>query len=195
MAQSTPPLAEFTFSPTLASFNVPMKTYLASPALKDKTREAISSGALIFSPTSKILILQRSPSDSSPNKWETPGGGVDEDDTTIMHGVAREVFEESGLTVTHIKRLVPLGDGGEEGFAFQNSRGLRVLKFTFEVEVESVDQVTLDAKEHQMFMWANEEEIRSGRMEDGFEFELTGWAQRDVIIEAFRLRRKEDEGA
>ncbi|KAK0113945.1 hypothetical protein ONS96_014794 [Cadophora gregata f. sp. sojae] len=177
-----PALSPFTFSPAVASFNVPMKTYLSSPSLQH--HQAIASGALIFSPPSttsqppnpnpnpnpKILILQRAPTDSYANKWEIPGGGVDLTDSTVLHGVAREVLEETGLTVTHIKRLV----GSEDGLAFVTRRGLRVVKFAFEVEVRGGEEVKLDEKEHRRFLWASEEEVRNGRMEDGYEVVFTG---------------------
>ncbi|KAH7369606.1 NUDIX hydrolase domain-like protein [Rhexocercosporidium sp. MPI-PUGE-AT-0058] len=180
-----PALSPFTFSPTLSEFNVPMKTYLSSPALRQ--HQAIASGALIFSPSNKILIIQRAPNDSAPNKWEIPGGGVDTDDATILHGVAREVFEETGLNVTHIKRLV----GSGEGFAFMSSRGLRIVKFAFEVEVVSGEEVKLDVKEHQKFLWASEEECRSGLMEDGYEINFTGKAHQNCILEGWRLRKED----
>lgn len=184
MAQA-PPLSSFTFSPTLAAFNVSMQTYLSSLALQQ--HQAIASGALIFSPPSKLLIIQRAPTDSNPNKWEIPGGGVDLEDPTILHGIAREVLEETGLTVTYIKRLV----GSAEGFAFVSSRGLKIIKFTFEVEVERVDEVKLDEKEHQRFLWASEEEVRGGKMEDGYVMEFTGTKHQESLLEGFRLRREE----
>ncbi|PVH76677.1 hypothetical protein DL98DRAFT_496525 [Cadophora sp. DSE1049] len=185
--EQPPPLSPFTFSPTLGPFNVPMTTHLSSPSLQH--HQAIASGALIFSSTTsppKILIIQRAPTDSSPNKWEIPGGGVDLTDPTILHGVAREVLEETGLTVTHIKRLV----GSTEGFAFVSSRGLKVVKFAFEVEVRSADEVKLDEKEHQKFLWASEEEVRRGRMDDGYEVVFTGEKHREGILEGFRLWRE-----
>ncbi|KAL5323089.1 hypothetical protein ACEPPN_007617 [Leptodophora sp. 'Broadleaf-Isolate-01'] len=200
MAQSPPPppptpLAPFTFSPTLSAFNVPMTTYLSSLPLPHQhlPHQAIASGALIFTPsTNTLLILQRAASDSSPNKWEIPGGGVDLTDETILHGVAREVLEETGLVVTHIKRLV----GPREGLSFVTRRGLRVVKFAFEVEVkregdvEGVGEVKLDKNEHQRFLWAGEEECRSARMEDGYELVFTGKTHQECILEGFRLRRE-----
>ncbi|CZS95036.1 uncharacterized protein RAG0_04844 [Rhynchosporium agropyri] len=188
MAQSTPTLQSFTFSPTLASFDVPKKTCLSSPSMGKY--QAIATGALIFTPTSnKILVLQRAPTDSSPNKWENPGGGVDDTDATILHGVAREVLEETGLIVTHINRLVTVD--GEEGFAFESSKGLRIIKFAFDVEVDSVDEVKLDKNEHRGFLWASEKECRERRMEDGYQIEFTGKWQYECILEGFRLRKEE----
>lgn len=101
--------------------------------------------------------------------------------------MAREVFEETGLTVTHIQRVV----GGAEGLAFVTSRGLKVVKFAFECEVRGGEEVKLDEKEHQRFLWAGEEEIRRGKMEDGYEVVFTGEKHREGILEGFRLRREE----
>lgn len=184
--EQAPALAPFTFSPTLESFNVPISTYLSSPAFQH--HQAIASGALIFTSKSppKILIIQRAPTDSWPNKWEIPGGGVDQEDATILHGVAREVLEETGLTVTHIKRLV----GSADGHPFVTRRGLQVVKFAFEVEVRSGDEVELDEKEHQRYLWASEEEVRRERMEDGYEILFTGEKHRDGILEGFRVRKE-----
>ncbi|KAG4428729.1 hypothetical protein IFR05_015791 [Cadophora sp. M221] len=195
-AQSPPPLAPFTFSPTLSAFNIPMSTYLSSlssfPSQQQQLpHQGIASGALIFSsspttsPATKILILQRAASDSSPNKWEIPGGGVDHTDPTILHGVAREVLEETGLVVRHISRMV-----GPEGLAFVTRRGLRVVKFAFEVEVEEGGEVKLDKNEHQRFLWAGEEECRDARMGDGYVVEFTGRKHQECILEGFRLRRE-----
>lgn len=48
-----------------------------------------------------------SPGDKQlPGCWEIPGGGCDDDDESILHAVARELWEEVGLTTTRIGPLV-----------------------------------------------------------------------------------------
>ena len=49
------------------------------------------------------------------NRWEVPGGAVDLEDETILHGVAREAWEESGLKVTAIGPQVGTAEGKTEG--------------------------------------------------------------------------------
>lgn len=47
----------------------------------------------------KILVLKRSATDDhKPGVWETPGGGIDRIESP-QEAIAREVLEETGLTV------------------------------------------------------------------------------------------------
>lgn len=193
MTSSTPSSqtgsAAFTHDPKLSSFAVPVSTYLSSLPESPSQPQAIAAGALIFSPANKILLVQRAASDSRPHLWEVPGGGVDASDATILHGVAREVFEETGLAVIRVKRLIP-AEGGH-GRTFVTSRGLRIVKLEFEVMVREGD-VKLDEKEHQAFAWVGEEECRAGRTTEGLVFRFTARGQEESILEGFRLRRGEE---
>jgi 8-oxo-dGTP pyrophosphatase MutT (NUDIX family) len=142
-----------------------------------------------------------------PNRWETPGGACDLEDVTILHGAARELWEETGLRAQRIVRSV--GDG----FFFKTRRGLKIWKFSFEAEVETVagreepkanDQgssistdkasvvdtpkVKLDPEEHQNFVWASEDDVLNGRSGD-IELIFTHDNQRDVVLKGFELRK------
>ncbi|KAK2626245.1 hypothetical protein QTJ16_004507 [Diplocarpon rosae] len=184
------PKPAFSFDLTLTQFAVPASTYLASHP-SSPPFQGIATGALIFAPDGQLLLVQRAPTDSSPDLWEIPGGGVDPADATILHGVAREVLEESGLTVTHFKRSVPAaGEGAPLGRAFVTSRGVRVVRFEFEVEVRGGEEVKLDESEHQRFAWVREEECRAKMLKEGSRFEFTGRAQQESILEGFRLRKE-----
>ncbi|KAH0558706.1 hypothetical protein GP486_004645 [Trichoglossum hirsutum] len=122
-----------------------------------------------------------------PHLWEVPGGACDEGDETILHGVACEVREESGLKVSALRQRV--GPGGCH--VFFSRKGLKVCKYTFEVEVESTEKVRLDLSEHQNYIWVTEEECRSCKVEDGgsaVEIKFTAPAQEATILEGFRLR-------
>ena len=128
-----------------------------------------------------------------PNRWETPGGAIDYTDETILHGVAREVFEEAGLRTSKMLNRVGPGDGHT---VFSSRKGLKICKFSFEVEVESTEVVKLDPEEHQDYLWVTEEDCRNHRLErEGkvVEFEFTRQAQEDTILEGFRLRKEEKE--
>lgn len=131
-----------------------------------------------------------------PLKWEVPGGACDEEDETVLHGLARELWEESGLMLRNVVRAV------SEDIFFTRS-GRLVEKVTFEAEVEgsgegTVPSVLLDPQEHVGFLWATEEECVAGKVWDdkkgeevGVEF--TTKAQRHVILRGFRLRKEERE--
>ncbi len=179
-----PPAFSFTFSSSVSSFNVPPKTYLASLGEYD----GIASGALVFDSQGRVLILKRAAHDSMPHLWEVPGGACDLDDKSILHGVAREVWEESGLKVSAFRHRV--GSGG--GLVFFTRKGLKICKYTFEVEVESTEVVKLNQNEHQDYRWVTEEECRSHKVEDEgtvVEITFTTAAQEATVLEGFRLRK------
>ncbi|KAK3369625.1 NUDIX hydrolase domain-like protein [Lasiosphaeria ovina] len=139
------------------------------------------------SKTPRVLLVQRAAHDSMPLRWETPGGGCDDDDTSILHSCARELFEESGLRATTVGPLVR-GMGGQ---FFQTRRGKLVCKFYFVASVpeERVAEVTVDPKEHAGYVWATEEEVRQKKVhgEGGMDLEFTTQAQWEVILTAFKL--------
>lgn len=194
----TTPLPEYTFTiaPSLTQFTVPPLSYLSSHPQYD----ALATGALVFwlDPSSEphvphILLQKRSAHDSMPGRWETPGGGADADDATVLHAAARELREESGLVATAVVAQV----GGEQ--VFFSRRGMRIVKLSFEVEVEGGQGeegppvVTLDEDEHEEFVWATEEECKAGR-KGGTELRFTTRAQREVVFEGFRRRDARGEG-
>lgn len=186
MANHPPaPAFSFTFSSALQAFNVPVKAYLASHG----EYEGIASGALVFDAQDRLLLLQRAPHDSMPHLWEVPGGACDEEDQSILHGVAREVWEETELKISALGRMV----GPADGQVFVTPRKhLKICKYTFEAEVESTEDVKLDPNEHQNYLWATEEECRSYEVKDGdsiIKINFTTKAQEDTILEGFGLRK------
>ncbi|KAL7822336.1 hypothetical protein V8C26DRAFT_296320 [Trichoderma gracile] len=54
----------------------------------------------------QILLLRRSPTDSYPLKWETPGGSVDPSDPSVLSAAARELHEEASLSNPHFHAAV-----------------------------------------------------------------------------------------
>ena len=156
----------FDHDQSLVDFTITSQAYLAKH--QDESFDAIATSSLVIdssaSPNPKILLLQRAASDTHPNEWEPPGGAVDDEDSSILHGAARELFEETGLEAGQIEKLV-----GEPHF-FTSSRGLKIVRFTFLVVVKTGHGVgltpKLDPKEHQAYVWATEEEARVGRAGD-----------------------------
>lgn len=62
-----------------------------------KTKKKVS--VVIIIDNGKVLILKRAPGNRSyPEKWNFPGGGV-EDGETIEEAAVREVYEEAGLKI------------------------------------------------------------------------------------------------
>jgi 8-oxo-dGTP pyrophosphatase MutT (NUDIX family) len=198
MSQAPP--SNFTIPPTLSLFAVPMSSYLAShPAHVE-----ILSGVLVFSKSKhgsahasghdrgpdKILLLQRASHDFMPNLWETPGGCVDAEDATILHGAARELWEEAGLRVTAFRTMV--GDAVVFGTS-RTSRGVEFVKLSFLVDVEAeadeLLEVKIDPDEHQRFVWASEDECRPNRV-GSLEIEFTSQAQQQTILEGLGCGRR-----
>lgn len=103
----------------------------------DPTTLLHSSGG----PAPRLLLVQRAVTERAfPNLWEVPGGSSEATDPTVLHSVAREVFEETGLHLTRVVRQV--GKGVEFTSASKSIGGdgapkpRRVhLKLTFEIEV------------------------------------------------------------
>jgi ADP-ribose pyrophosphatase YjhB (NUDIX family) len=58
----------------------------------------------------KALVLLRSGSEAYADKWDLPGGHLNEDEE-LMEGLLREVYEETGLTLTEpIRSLYTKGN-------------------------------------------------------------------------------------
>ena len=189
---------------------------------KNSDIDNLAVGAFIFSPsiatpsTTRLLLIQRAATERAfPHCWEVPGGGAEHTDPTVLHSVAREVFEETGLHLTRLVRTI--GDGTR----FEARRNVdRWLKLSFEIEVaelkgyypaDNVDlneavseqeseneknvleesaippsiSICLDPTEHQDFRWVTEEEVRKCENH----LQLVSEDQKAVILEAFRLHR------
>ncbi len=129
--------------PSLQEYTTPLTEYLATHP--QYTNLVVS--AFIFDPPSSIkssdpdqqprlLVLHRAAHERSfANRWEVPGGSSDASDPTILHSLAREVFEETDLMLTRFVRQI--GDVVE----FQTGKGERRknwAKLNFEIEVAEV---------------------------------------------------------
>jgi 8-oxo-dGTP pyrophosphatase MutT (NUDIX family) len=120
---------------------------------------------------------------------EIPGGKVDDTDETILHAVAREVKEETGLDVTRIVRKV--GEFGWEEYSKRRARQVVWHKVVFEVEVKSTDTIVLDPVEHQDYLFAAQDEIVADQTAAGVPLTWITLPNKEVNVEAFRLRQKE----
>jgi 8-oxo-dGTP pyrophosphatase MutT (NUDIX family) len=184
---SRPPVYNFTSHPSASPFTSSSQTYLSNqPGIK---YNYIATGALVFDYSNyigpRVLLIQRSENDSMPGRWEIPGGGCDDDDPSILHAVARELWEEAGLNATSIGPLVG------KPHLFASRSGKQVCKFNFFVEAEQITkgmlEVKLDPAEHQKSVWASEEEVRARKVGD-VELEFTTRESEETVLEAFRFR-------
>ncbi|KKK25697.1 hypothetical protein P175DRAFT_0499777 [Aspergillus ochraceoroseus IBT 24754] len=218
------PKSNYTLPHHLEEYNVPFSSFRAA---RPQFTHFVGGG-LIFSrrilqnsdpeegnPPLRILLLQRSFEDSYGGHWEGPGGSCEPDDETLLAGVAREVFEESGLRVSRFVEFVSL----DRWTKLKPDRVYAVAKFTFIVEVHEVgsdgpvhaqddrkkeeaalftdtsdglpparweDAVKLNPEEHRAYRWATEDEIREGEASGIGKFTMLG-DQGQSILEAFRL--------
>ena len=186
----SPPEYKFTYHKSLEPFNKTMRQWLVD---NNKHWDGLATGALVFNPQNKILLVQRAATDSMPNKWEIPGGAADEEDPSLLHACARELWEEAGLVATRFKHTVKENpSGGDTQGVFTNRTGTRFFcRFSFEVEVEDWNCVKLDPEEHQDFLWVTEAEAMAGRVGHK-DIVITFRQMRDLILEGFRLRRENE---
>ena len=199
-----------------------LKHLIVSPSTYRETHpecEGLVVGALIFQqlPGSEpaMLLIQRASAERAfPNEWEMPGGSAEDSDPTVLHSVAREVFEETGLHLTRVIRQIG------EGVAFTTRQ--KCVKLSFEIEVLEIGQssiektgagecsksllqtadtaenstkekehvvpVTLNPVEHQRHAWLTEADLKSSNQ--GIErMTFVGDDTLPTILAAFDLHR------
>lgn len=188
--------------PDMQSLIVPLKQFLNGNKVRPKYHRLVV-GSCIFAPTTtdhpetRILLVQRAATEHSfPNLWEVPGGSAEFNDPSILHSVARETFEETGLRLTRFVRQV--GDG----ITFTTRGDRNWIKLLFEIEVAEVHgistpeaaergvpepfPITLDPKEHQKHAWVTEDELKHCTVTSG-SYPPTTEAQHQEILLAFAL--------
>ncbi|KAK4936323.1 hypothetical protein LTR10_022751 [Elasticomyces elasticus] len=180
--------------PSCSSFAVSLESYVAHNPVKSSTSGAtiksyyVATGAMVIdnSTLQRILLVQRASTDSMPNLWEVPGGAVDPEDPSILHAVARELWEEAGLTATTV------GPQIAERQIFSTRTGKTVCKFEFLVEAEKTQNgtlnVKLDPREHQNYVWATEDQVKAGEVDD-VRLRFTHSKQEASVLEAFQARQ------
>lgn len=184
--RNSPPSIDFKIDDSLTPWNLPGAEWISK---HNKPWDALATGCIVFNTSGKILIIQRASHDSMPNRWEIPGGAVDEGDATLFCGAARELWEEAGLTARRFTHIVTEGPDREPGQVYTNRTGQRTYcRFSFNVEVQSCDLVRLDPMEHQDYVWATEAEVRAQKI-GNCEVPVTKTEMLSLVLEAFRLRK------
>lgn len=198
----------FTVSSLLQStlYDAPVQTYLtANPTVTNP----LASAAVFYnhhaSPSPeeaepRVLLLQRAPADTLPLKWEFPGGSVDmgtDGDLSVIHGMVRELREETDLVARHVVRELGVQrEFYEEVLGEHRTLTWRMVIFEVEVDFEGgmglgeglLPKIKLEPDEHVRYLWCTEDEIRAGRCGD-VELEFTHPDWRGIIVRAFKLHR------
>lgn len=103
----------------------------------------------------KVLIIQRSDDDAMPGIWEFPGGAL-EFGESLEDAAAREIKEETGLTVT-VGRLLWVA-------SFKVNKYKQIVFLTYHCTVKDTS-VTLSL-EHKSHLWASREQMEEFLPED-----------------------------
>lgn len=203
-ASAGPRRVTYTITPELLSspYSLSLEAYLAAnPSITD----IIGSAAVFYHPQPhsqhqpRLLLIQRSPHDFFPLKWELPGGSVDrgaDGDSSLVAGAVRELREETGLEAVRVVRWVatrefPEGDG---------VRMWRQVIFEVEIDGEVGDEeegmggprVRLDPEEHVDYRWVTAEEVREGKTGEVV-LEDAGPEWRAVLKGAFEMYGDKEE--
>lgn len=184
---------------TVASFVFypPKSDLIQRPAFDCITDKGLASNAPKNSPIppARLLLLEcASPDITSPDLWEVPWGNSLAADPTILHSVKRVMLEKTGL---HLERFLKQIGSGEKSVS-----GERVtIQLSFEMEIEEMARggfatfsvalddisVKVNENEHRDFIWVTVEDIKDDV------FPLAVPQQKDVILQAFRLRQDTEE--
>ena len=97
-----------------------------------------------------LLLLQRMREKSEPGLWGVPAGKMEPGETPL-HGGIRELFEETGIAVTH---LIDLGK------LYMRKPGLDYVYHCFKVPMDRRPEVHL-SDEHLQYRWVTWQEIKT----------------------------------
>ena len=192
------PTPSFTYAESLIEWDVKADDYL----MLTPDTHVLATGVAVVAHKhgqAHILLVQRSASDSYPGRWEVPGGSVDMNGETVLEAAARELKEETGLTVERFVAQLEL-TRFMTGKSF-NPRWWN--KPTFLVQVEEAKHnegvegsecdaiganVRLDEKEHQAWLWASEDEVKGGWCGE-IQLPFVSEQQQRIMLEAFMAMR------
>ena len=100
----------------------------------------------------RFLIIRRSDIDDRAGQWTLPGGHIDDDDSSIEHGAARELDEEANL-VCNVGDLTYLGEPKPDKHYFL------ATKWSGEVNVDKPNPES-GKIEHDSYKWATIDDIK-----------------------------------
>ncbi len=107
-------------------------------------------GVVIFNKDKKVLIAKRNPDKPMPNKWEFPGGKLEEGETLEECGV-REIKEELELDVAIDEYL---------GFEELRYKGKEFCLHIY--KAHKIDETqSLKLNEHSDYAWVDVKDLKS----------------------------------
>jgi len=105
----------------------------------------------------KVLLLKRRDDDDIyPGFWDTPGGGLHEGESAL-DGLKREVFEETGLELSHARPLSTWSYGTSLGISF--------------LAKDPGGEVQLSS-EHTAFQWVSSQELNAFQTAENLKREI-----------------------
>lgn len=159
---------------------------LSNPSVSGKPYDKLVVGAIIFHPSSttpKIFLVKRAAHETAfPNIFEIPGGKIDDTDIDILHGLGREVREETNMSFDTVSGCTePLTYAIEktvrEGDKDVTSRTMST-QLNYVCEVADSD-FRVDPREHSEGVWASRDEAAGLVMTD---------EMRGVVENAFKWK-------
>jgi 8-oxo-dGTP diphosphatase len=105
---------------------------------------------LLKNPDGKFLLIRRSGEKYSFAKWDIPGGRIDMRNS-LRENLAREVMEETGLTMTSEPRVIAAQD------IFPEDKNIHVVRITYVGTAEG--EPTL-SEEHTEYQWTTLAELK-----------------------------------
>lgn len=129
--------------------------------MQEVTKRFLAAKAFIQNEQGEVLILREGNSyqeGTNLRKWDVPGGRL-EPGETLLEGLAREVGEESGLTVT-VERLLD----ARENFPVIKDEKVHIVRLYYLCQCTE-GNVTLST-DHDTFAWITKEEASSYSLMD-----------------------------
>lgn len=135
-------------------------------------RAGVCVGAAVFQEDA-LLLLRRIP--NFPGRWELPGGSVEVGEK-LESALAREVQEETGLTV-RIGRPFFASTFEADG---QEGGRVTVVAIEYLCEAASKGPIRLSPTEHDAYAWVHEDDLSTYPLVPGF---------REQVPLAFQVHR------
>lgn len=107
---------------------------------------------VVFYNDNEVLLLKRSPNlEKYPDEWDLPGGHIHENES-ILDGLKREIYEETGLKADNYEKL----QFGDERY------------FYFKAKMPKNSQIILDPNEHWQHKMIKIDKINDYDLSDKF---------------------------
>lgn len=110
---------------------------------------------LLRNPTGEFLLIRRNEEKYNSKRWDIPGGRINPG-TSLGENLAREVMEETGLTMTSEPKII----GAQDIFA---STERHVVRITY---VGSADGEPKLSDEHTEYCWVTWSELKALPVEE-----------------------------